>query len=463
MYGRFCGPYWSDAQWQQSVIPSVDPIDELDAVCAEHDEAYATGGDLLAADLRFAQKAYGLGWRGALFAHAVGLQAKFRAFDSAMAKSQKLRGAPTPTPKPTQTSKSKPKMPKQTMQLVTPPVAFGSTMTKAKADIVRTKDTVRVRGNDFAAQVDVNSTSLWGMSKSALLSPAFLQSAALGNIARSYERYKWNFLRVHYVPKVSTTTNGAIILTSQRSVSEPGVSPSNANFLPRAMSQGNACFTPIWAPAYIDIDPSDQWYLVDPATTVDPDDSIAEELLVYGSGINGVAGYLIVEYDIVFKEPLYQPHTSQLPISTGPGVRGVMTLSQAVNAVGDAVILTEFSPVFNINLIPNGTILRAVFDVQGSSFPSPTNSTTFAETITKYSSNVSTIVGSASNLTFLGGNVTYWVVNGANVEVYLTLEGAVTGSGSAQLFYQTATTTIGSFQFDATIIRYSPITLNVSQ
>jgi len=80
-HGNYCGPGWNQGKWQTSKkrkIGAVEPIDELDAICAEHDDAYANGRDLKQADYRFFKKAKKLGLQGKLAAVGVGVQGLMR-------------------------------------------------------------------------------------------------------------------------------------------------------------------------------------------------------------------------------------------------------------------------------------------------------------------------------------------------------------------------------------------------
>lgn len=53
-HGNYCGPGWSAGKYQSSVVSDVVPIDVFDATCRCHDAEYATGGNKLFADAKFA-------------------------------------------------------------------------------------------------------------------------------------------------------------------------------------------------------------------------------------------------------------------------------------------------------------------------------------------------------------------------------------------------------------------------
>jgi len=81
MYGNFCGPYWSDGQFQSSVEPTLPAIDSLDETCREHDAVYARKGDLRAADIKFFRQNFGKGIIATAMAVPVGIQGVLRASD----------------------------------------------------------------------------------------------------------------------------------------------------------------------------------------------------------------------------------------------------------------------------------------------------------------------------------------------------------------------------------------------
>jgi hypothetical protein len=347
------------------------------------------------------------------------------------------------------------------VQHPTAPVSIGTITRNFAPKVTRSTNAANIVGKDFIGTVEGQGVSSFGLGKSALLSPAYFNSTILGNICRSFEHYRFNRLRVHYVPKVATTAVGQLILCSQHSVSEPGLQPESGTFLQRAMSQGNASFSPLWTPNYIDITTDAQWRLVDPATTVDLDDCILEELQVY-TQVNASAqvGYLIAEYDISFKDPIFQPHASQIPFPTGPGVRVSFTDATAVNAIGDDVIWDDPLGALSFATTSNGTIFRGVFDLQGSAAGAGTTMNNAFNAGVFYRTNTTTLANSTSSHTMIGGRVIYLVVAGSSVYAYTSLEAAANGSGTGQLFWRTASTGKGTYLLDCTLVRYGPADIN---
>lgn len=481
MYGNYCGPYWSDGKFQTSVVGTKEPIDEFDRTCMHHDASYAMGEDLEAADFEFARSNVGSGWVRTAAGLAVGAQGLIRRgvrkyapnirpkpnrfnITSAMTKSNagkkaNLRGSAPNQPKTTNG-------PATTSRSV--PAAIGTTMRMVAPKVVRNGDTARISGRDYIGSVPVATTTSFGVSTTCLLSPAYFTSAFLGNLCRSYESYKWLKLRIHYVPACSTATTGSIILASAHSVTQPALSGELANFLPRALTQGNASMGPLWEHGHIDIDCSkSEWRLVDPTTSVDLDDNIHEELQVYFSSATALtAGYLFAEYECAFNDPVYQPHSLSIPIAYGPGTVCMVSDNNDINAAADDWNLRIDSGITLSGAaggVSNGTIFRAVLDLVGSAAPTGTTFNNLLNT-TIFSHSTTTTFGiQTTTCPLVGGQVFYLVCDSTTVKVFTSIENARTGIGSGQLVHRTATTLRGTYRMIVTMVGLDPSTMTSIQ
>lgn len=344
------------------------------------------------------------------------------------------------------------------------PAAIGTSIRMAAPKVVRNGNIARISGRDFIGTVPVATTTGFGIARTALLSPAYFASAFLGNLCRSYESYRWEKLRIVYVPACSTATTGSIVLASARSITQPALSGELSNFLPRALTQGNASMMPLWEHGYIDIDCSDrEWKKVDPTTTTDIDDNVHEELQVYFSSATALtSGYLIAEYECTFNEPVYQPHSTNIPISFGPGTICAFSENSAINAAADDWNLKCDSGL-DLSSIPSGTILRSVLDLVGSVAPT---GATFNNLLNAavFSHSTTTAFGVQTVITpLVGGMVFYLVTDSATVKVFSSIENARTGIGSGQLMHRTATTLAGTYRMVVTLVGLDPGTMTSVQ
>jgi len=125
------------------VLSDVPSIDEFDETCRIHDAAYASGSDLLSADVAFTRANFGKGAKRTAAAAAVGVQAAVRAIDkfipkiypnkTKMTKNGALRGAKAQMSKKAPKNQSTPKQ----STLSTVPAAYGYTLRMQAPSIVR--------------------------------------------------------------------------------------------------------------------------------------------------------------------------------------------------------------------------------------------------------------------------------------------------------------------------------------
>jgi len=479
MYGNYCGPYWSDGAFQTSVVGTMKPVDEFDETCMVHDAHYARAGDLKLADYEFARANIGRGVLRTAAGLVVGSQGFLRRgsrsgapnikrntpntlnilesnMQSNSSKNNSLRGKQgKKQSNPRQTSS------KSEVQVATHavPATIGTTIRMVRPIVVRNGNTARITGRDFLGTVSVAATTTFGVSTTALLSPAYFASAFLGNLCRSYESYRWDKLRIHYVPACSTSTTGSVVLASSHAVTQPALSGESSNFLPRALTQGNASMGPLWEHGYIDIDcTSRQWRLVDPTSSVDLDDNIHEELQVYYSASSSlVAGYLLAEYTCSFNEPVYQPHSTAIPIPTGPGTVCTFTDNIGVNAAGDDWNLSCLSGLTLATVNP-GTIYRAVFDLVGSTAPTGTTFNNYLNAAVFSHATTSTFGVQTTYAPLVGGFTCYLVCDSSSVKAFASIESARGGIGSGQLMTRTATTAAGTYRFIVSMVGQDPAT-----
>lgn len=464
----WCGPYWSNGQFQESRRGYAPAHNEFDETCRQHDFSYADQGDLRSADLLFARQNIGRGFTRTVAGLAVGLQGVLRSVDKRIPTKIELQEEMVTNNNNTRLRGAAKAVPTNSRGVEVKhgnaPVAMGTIIRQQPPKLTRHKDGASLHGTDFLEPVEALGVSDFGIGKSALLSPAYFVGTFLGNLARSFEKYRWKRLRIRYVPKVSTATGGQIVLTSSKSVSEPVLNPSSGTFLQRAMAQGNATMGPLWMENYIDIDCSGEWMLVDPGTTSDPDDAIAEELQVFTqTTVAGQVGYLYAEYEIEFTETIFTPHSTSIPIYTGPGLRCTLQDAVAVNAINDDVVWVDPSNTLGLSAVANGSIFRIVLDAIGSTAATGTTLANYANVITSYRTAIATPTTSTTALSFVGGLTLYGVVVGTSIYPYTSLEAAVNGNGSGELFIRTATTAVGSYVFDVALIRHGVSQLPTTQ
>lgn len=459
-HGNYCGPWWSDGKFQTSVVGSSDPIDEFDNTCKIHDAVYATQGDLRKADQEFYANNIGKGFNRSLAAAAVGLQGVARGLFGpnnshikpmkTITKRNNLRGA---TPHTANSSNDDGRILGGIQ--ISAPNSISQVLTAQKTKTKSISGGLEVSGREFIGNVEGQGVSTYGLGKSALMAPSYFYNGVIGQLARSYQDYRWTKLVVHYIPKVSTSTNGSIVMCSSDNIAEPCLAGESLSFLSRALVTGNGVLAPLWIPAKMQIQTDNVWRHVDPTVSSDINENILAELQVYVQVASAQqVGMLWLEYVCEFRRPMLAPHLTQLPISSGPGTRMVVQ-DLASYSVGQAIIVQDFgsSGLFGG---PGGSIFRLVIDLQGVSFFAGSNAANAWKTTTVVINTAgSGIVTSSSGVTIIGGMVVYAVLSQGNnyASLYSSIEAAINGGGSGSLVAATSTTGTNRYTVDAQLVR----------
>lgn len=283
----------------------------------------------------------------------------------------------------------------------------------------------------------------------------------MGNLSRSYERYKFKRFEVMYAPERPTSTLGTVVITSSKSFKEPFIN-TGSNFLNRAMTQGNSVIGPIWQPLGLSINCDDVWRVTDPLIDGDMDDAVAEEVQVYTTAeVAARAGYLIVDYELHFQDPVFQPHSVYLPISTGPTTQYIFTDDGAVNATTDAVLLTNTTLA---GISSSGDIFRCVFQSVPSTPPTgPANFAAMWSVAYQSATTTTTTSTTTATIAAVEGTTLYLLNRNDTFIAYGSLEAATVGGINGSLTYQTATTVAGLYYFLTVLVRIPTGTILTTQ
>lgn len=330
---------------------------------------------------------------------------------------------------------------------------FTSTPTRTRS----IKDGIIVSGKEFISTVEGNGTSTFGLGKSAMLSPAYFYGGVLGQLARSYSKYKWTRLVVHYIPKVSTATIGQFVMCSNENVTFPGPQPESTAFLSRALVSGNGVMAPLWAPCKMQIPTDNKLRYIDAFTTTDINENVAVELLVYTQiSVAAQVGYLWLEYECELVHNMLEPHSTSLPVSLGPGSRVTLTTTSTTPTAGVQAAFTDNLGIATGGAV--GAVYRLVVDLQGSTMPT---GVTAANWFNIQTSSLGT--NSTTNNSVVGGAVYYITVLSTTLLcLYTSLESA-TGYGTGQALYRTTGSTAGIILGDITLVRLGATIIDDAQ
>jgi hypothetical protein len=353
-----------------------------------------------------------------------------------------------------------PKVPTST-KITTTPANYGYSIKMRQSKVIRKGNTARITGTDFAGNVNVVNATSYEPCASVLLNPAYFSGAMLGSLSRTYEKYKFNKVSIEYVPAAPTSTTGQLVFTSSRSVKEPFLDGTSSSFLGRALSQSNATASPLWLGTSIQIEPNNTWSMTDPLIDADLDDSISEEIQVYGYATTTfTCGVLLIHYDIEFKDPLYTYHATQIPVAVG--ISSFITLrdDSDVNATTDIIRLASPSITLGAG---SGAIYRLVFRQAASILPTgPASWAAFASVITASATTTSAYNVGSQNITCVPGTVFYGVLD-TQIVLYSSYDAAAAGLENGAINYQTATTAKGTYAFCISLVRLSNVNIMTVQ
>jgi hypothetical protein len=490
-HGNYCGPGWSAGAYQPSVDSGVPSLDKFDDTCKTYDALYSTGGDLAAADLQFAVSNLTLTNPKRLIAGAlVGTQGllRYAGVLDQYAKRPDDKNTEDPflstmklnlpsIPKMTKREKAnlrkviadqemsaalalKPKLKqssrylaplKPSLNVSNPPVSIGTTIRASKPTTIATRNGIVVRGREFLCQVFETSNANFQLSASAPLHPAFYVASTMGQLSRAYQKYRFRRLAIHFVTRQPTSVSGEIALVYASQITEPAENGASGNFLPRVMTRGDAILGPLWQNHSIEIPCDDRYRLIDPFVSPDIATHIFGEVQCYTqSGVTDAAGYLLIDYELELNTTMFAPHSTQLPISSGPGAQYTLVDSSTTPTALNSVQLTNSTNTeFSI-----GTVFKAYINADESTVATGTTLANSWQTTVQFAT--STTVDSSLQSTFAitDGQIVYLVVVGSSIYVYNSLGSALTGAGTGQLYYRTTGSTAGSYPVNAYLVQF---------
>mgnify|MGYP003572135097 FL=1 len=469
-HGNYCGPNWSDGKQQESVVGSTEPVDVFDKTCQDHDSAYALGHNKETADYQFFRTNIFAGPKESVAAVLVGTQGVVRTIDRLlynqlspyfpfpkMPKSKtnnmpKLRSKATIGQTSAKSKKSI--IPMSNVSLSTVPAAYGFSLRMKQPIIKRTANTASIVGADYAGTVFGTIGSEYSPAASVLLNPIYFNSGMLGSLARTFEKFRFVRAVVQYVPSVPTSTQGQVIMTSTRTVKEPFIASSSSTFLSRALSQGNAVAMPVWKDESITIECGTEWSVVDALLDGDLDDCIQEEVQVYATcEATLTTGILILHYEVEFKDPLFTFHSGLVPCPVSNGTLVTFTDDGAINAISDSFRIAGVTT--NMALLGNGAVFRLVFVLGRSALPTGVATwPALLQTGISTAATTTTTTTTVANFAISSGYTIYaQLETSSRVTCYASYDGAVHGSRNECLYYQTATTAVGSYTFHVQAVR----------
>jgi len=220
------------------------------------------------------------------------------------------------------------------------------------------------------------------------------------------------------------------------------------------MSRANTVLGPIWSTHTLDIPVSTEFLNVDAFSSVtDFNANVFGEVQAYTqSTVSDTAGYLVLQYEIEFRRPIFQPHPSLIPISSGMGTQ--FNVSDVANpSSGGAVNWAATGPLISTF----GAIYKVIMNADESTLLGGATLANYCKYTTTSNASTSTLSTVTSGpITILDGMILFIACRAPSgtYYVYGSLEDAASGL-SGQLTYAGTYVGISSFEVNGYLVRFA--------
>jgi len=219
----------------------------------------------------------------------------------------------------------------------TAPVSVGNSVRGSSPRVTQTTDGARVVGRDFAFALAGTAAAVnnWELIGSMPITPAVLPSSILRNYCQMFNKFKVNSVTLHYITSSPTSQAGDVMFYYEKDRLSPMVDYSNSSFLPYVLSDPHTVIGPQWTNHSIRLKPTRDWKTTLFGNQTDLNED-AEGVIHFFSKTNSAnsPGYLLLDYDIQFKELSVNPRAGSLPVARGQSTFVCFSNSAAVSGIG---------------------------------------------------------------------------------------------------------------------------------
>jgi len=358
--------------------------------------------------------------------------------------------------------KTKPKTrPQTTMGPVTrvntAPVAIGNSILGSQPNVIQTANGTRVVGRDFCFECKATTAAVtsWALVGGMPLSPAVLVTSAVKNFAQMFNKFKINRIAFHYITSSPTTQAGDVMFYYEKDRNGPFIDSSNNSFLPYVLSDPNTLIGPQWMNHSVMVRPVGSWNSTDYGMSSDLNEETDGSIFLFSKTNSANSpGYIIMDYDISFKEMSINPRAGVLPVTRALFNYITVGISTAVVNTSTAIsLLTAGSnpdgtpPVMPSGAAP-GDIYKFVTQLSSTILVNPAWVNVTASTLMSAKPN-STLIpqvlddGFTMYVLYTGSSLVFypsieaaksstnWYVYGVSATVTFTLCGLISLVGSA--------------------------------
>lgn len=325
----------------------------------------------------------------------------------------------------------------------TAPVSVGNSVRGSQPRVSQTTDGARVVGRDFAFSLAGTAAAVtnWELIGGMPITPCCLPSSILRNYCQMFNKFKVNKFTMHYITSSPTSQAGDVLFYFEKDRLAPMPDYSNSSFLPYTLSDPHTVIGPQWTNHSATITPTKDWKTTLYGNQTDLNED-AEGTLFFFSKTNSAnsPGYLLIDYDIQFKELSVNPRAGSLPVARAQGSFINLQLTGALSA-GNAPFWNPFlgNNISNVvSTMPNGAIpgdiYKIVLQVTSSQLVNPI----WAGSVVPTASNMLRYGNSDRALVIDDGTTLYALYNSGFIRLYPNLEAAVTTTDNIE-FAQTGT------------------------
>jgi hypothetical protein len=258
----------------------------------------------------------------------------------------------------------------------TAPVAIGNSIRGSKPVVTNSSDGCRVVGRDFAfeAKATVAAANSWSLIGGMPITPAVLVTSSLRAYTQIYSNFKINRLAFHYITSSPTSQAGDILFYYERERNSPMIDFTNNSFLPFVLSDPYTILGPQWMNHTMTVKPVSEFKNTNYGLNSDLNEESAGSVFLFSKTSSANSpGYILVDFDITFKEMCVNPRAGILPISRG--LWNYLTLTVTATLVNNgtsqfALAASGNNPdgaaTANPTGLTSGDIYKAIFLVTNS-------------------------------------------------------------------------------------------------
>jgi hypothetical protein len=179
-------------------------------------------------------------------------------------------------------------------------------------------DGCRITGRDFAFQAgaSVAAATDWTLIGGLPLTPSAMPATALKSYTQMYGFFRFNSIIAHYITSSPTSQAGDIVFYYERDRTGPAIDNTSVSFLPFVLSDVNTVLGPQWTNHSAVIKPDPEFKSTDYGMNADLNEEANGTLFLYSkTNAANSPGYIVIDYDITFKQHQVNPRAGLLPVA----------------------------------------------------------------------------------------------------------------------------------------------------